>query len=242
MLTTDVSILSRMDESFGERVKRLRVKAGLSPQQFADKVGVSRPTIVMWENGQSFSAEAKNLVRAAEVLGVDPKYLQFGGVIGAASEPPELYAAQLATRPGVLREIPIIGFAIATPDQDGYFTDSEYPIGGNDGTVLWPTKDPNAYALRVKGDSMQPRIRPGELIIVEPNTLTHLMDDVLVVTRKGRKMVKQLLSRRGGPTGEITLGSINQAHQQITISMKDVKSIFFIAAIVPRSAAREGDT
>ena len=44
-------------------------------------------------------------------------------------------------------------------------------------------------------------------------------------------MVKQLLLQR---SGEVTLGSINQAHQQTTISVAEIESIQFVSAIVPR--------
>lgn len=160
--------------------------------------------------------------------------------IEAAFQKPHGWLDQInheVREPGALvsnvSDVPIVGFAIATPERDGYFTDGEYPVGHGEGFIPWPTRDPNAYALRVKGDSMQPRIRPGELIVIEPNVKAELMDDVLVRTRDGRRMVKQLLNRRAG---EITLGSINQAHQQQTISVEEIESIHFVTAIVPRGA------
>lgn len=130
--------------------------------------------------------------------------------------------------------VPIVGRAIATPDQDGYFTDGDFPVGHGDGFIPWPSRDPNAYALRVKGDSMQPRIRPGEYLIVEPNRGVAPGDDVVVQLKNGRKMVKQLLLMRAG---ELTLGSINQAHHQVTIALEDLEGApQFIAAIAPRTS------
>lgn len=135
-----------------------------------------------------------------------------------------------------MRRVPVIGFAIATPTEDGYFDDMGFPPGAGMDYFPWPTKDRGAYALRVRGDSMQPRIRPGQIIIVEPNTPVSALDDVVVRTKDGRKMVKQLLSRR---STEVTLGSINQAHPQRTISLEEVESIHFVAAIVSRNAITE---
>lgn len=137
------------------------------------------------------------------------------------------------------RDIPIVGHAIATPDQDGFFENMGFPPGAGDGYLPWQTNDPNAYALRVKGDSMQPRIRPGELIVVEPNSKVSPGDDVVVHCRNGRKMVKQLLIQR---LAEVILGSINQAHQQTTLSLEDVEAIHFITAIVPRNANVKHET
>lgn len=52
---------------------------------------------------------------------------------------------------------------------DGYFCELQYPVGHGDGRINWPTRDPNAYALRCKGESMKPRIRHGEFVVIEPN-------------------------------------------------------------------------
>lgn len=240
MLVDDVSTLSAVEtQSFGERLAFYREKAGLSRQQLADKLQISRAAIALLENGDSKSMAPDNLLRAAEILAVDPMVLQFGED-GARREYGKRAAGSgigvsepAANRARQTRDVPIIGFAIATPDLDGFFDDQSYPVGHGEGYIAWPTRDPNAYALRVKGDSMQPRIRPGELIIVEPNVQVNPGDDVVVRTRAGRKMVKQLLMKRAG---EITLGSINQEHRQTTISLEEVESIQFVAAIMPRGA------
>ncbi|MDE7075755.1 MAG: helix-turn-helix domain-containing protein, partial [Clostridia bacterium] len=38
---------------FGERIYNLRRKCGLSQEEFADKLGVSRQAVSKWETGQS---------------------------------------------------------------------------------------------------------------------------------------------------------------------------------------------
>lgn len=233
MLIADVSTLTLMREEFGDRLTRLREAAGLSRQQLADAVGVSRSAIALLENGQSKSMESENLLKAAEALGVHPNDLQFGDE-KRVSEP----TVRFARAPGAfVRNIPVIGFAIANPVEDGFFDDMGFPPGGGDAYLPWRTKDPNAYALRVRGDSMQPRIRPGQLVVIEPGAAVHNLDDVVVCLKNGRKMVKQLLNRRAG---EVTLGSINQAHQQTTVALEEVESIQFVAAIVSRNNAEEG--
>lgn len=216
-------------ESLGERVRRLRKALGLKQGEVVRNVpGMTPSALSQIESGKTKELRGQNLVDLARALQTTPEELA-GNVL---MEPRSQFARTSRSAKEV-RDVPIIGFAVATPDRDGYFTDGEYPVGHGEGFIPWPTKDPNAYALRVKGDSMQPRIRPGELIIIEPNIKAELMDDVLVRTRDGRKMVKQLLSRRAG---EVTFGSINQAHQQQTISVEQIESIHFVTAIVPRGA------
>ena len=40
-----------MPDNFGERLKKLRKKAGLTQEELAEKAGVSNITISQWENG-----------------------------------------------------------------------------------------------------------------------------------------------------------------------------------------------
>ena len=55
--------------SLGERIKALRRRAGLSQEQVAEQVGVSRQAVAKWEAGQS-APSTKNLRKLAQVLQV----------------------------------------------------------------------------------------------------------------------------------------------------------------------------
>ncbi|MFH1493765.1 MAG: S24 family peptidase [Pseudomonadota bacterium] len=116
---------------------------------------------------------------------------------------------------------------------NGFFTELEYPVGHGEGSITYPAKDENSYALRVRGDSMRPRIKNGEFIVVEPNHAPQPGDDVVVCLLDGRKMVKELLYMRDG---EITLGSINNGHGNISVASDQVDKMHYVAAIIPRGA------
>lgn len=231
--------LSVMD-TIHDRIRRRRVELGWSQAELGRRVGVSTQAVQQWEAEEPPRTAPRRATRkkVAEVMGVSLLWLDYGDDIPAyLFEEQAVKGLPIGVREpppqSGLRSVPIIGFAIATPDEDGYFTDGEYPVGHGDGYLPWPTRDPNAYALRVKGDSMQPRIRPGELLIVEPNVRVSPGDDVVVRTTSGRKMVKRLLFKR---PEEVTLGSINQAHFETTISLTEIESIQYVSAIVPRGA------
>jgi phage repressor protein C with HTH and peptisase S24 domain len=214
-----------MGETLGERVRRLREARGMSQEDLVKGMPeFSASALSQVESGRSKGMKPGNLVEIARRLDLTAEELVTGRVRknGRRGREPD--------------RVPVIGFAIATPEHDGYFDDMGLPAGGGDEFVAWPTTDPNAYALRVKGDSMQPRIRPGELVVVEPNARVAPGHDVLVRTKDGRRMVKQLLYQRGG---EVALGSINQAHKQTTITLEEIESMHFVAGIVPQSSFRE---
>lgn len=130
-----------------------------------------------------------------------------------------------------LIKVPIVGTVEGGPD--GYLEEFGHPVGHGDGTVDHPAKGRNTYALRVRGESMHPRIRSGEFIVVEPESPANPGDDVVVICQDGRKMVKQLLYQRDG---EVTLGSINNGFKPLTIPLADIEAIHYVAGILPRGA------
>ena len=63
--------------SLGERIIELRGLCGLSQNQLAKAMEVSRQAVSKWETGQSVP-DAMNLIRLAEILETDIEYLTTG--------------------------------------------------------------------------------------------------------------------------------------------------------------------
>jgi phage repressor protein C with HTH and peptisase S24 domain len=77
------------------------------------------------------------------------------------------------------RLVPIINKVAA-----GYpaeFNDLDYPVGIADDYVRCPDlHDPNAFAVRVVGDSMEPKFCEGDIVIFSPGAEVHNGDDCFV--------------------------------------------------------------
>lgn len=214
--------------TLGERIQQALDLAEISQAEISRRINVSPQAVNGWIKTGTIAKE--RLADVARETDCSLEWLIRG--TGQPRQAPRDRNEALLSRPApTLAAVPVIGYAIATPDQDGYYSDGDHPVGFGDSLIRWPSADPNAYALRVRGDSMQPRIRPGEIIVVEPNRSPEPGDDVLVKCRDGRKMVKQLLYRR---TGEVVLGSINQRHNQVTVSVEEIEALHFVAGIAPR--------
>ena len=65
-------------ESFGERLRRLRLDRGVSCAQLANRVGVTEGAIRQMESGQTKMASFVIGLRLARELGVDAWYLATG--------------------------------------------------------------------------------------------------------------------------------------------------------------------
>ncbi|WP_297196278.1 S24 family peptidase [uncultured Pluralibacter sp.] len=127
-------------------------------------------------------------------------------------------------------EVPIVGGAQL--GNGGHWSNLQYPVGHGDGFISWPTRDPNAYALRCTGDSMKPRIKDGEYVVIEPSYQYLPGDEVLVVTKDERVMVKTFLYERDG---EVMVMSVNEEHLPIRFSLAEIQNIHYVAGIAKPS-------
>ena len=82
--------------------------------------------------------------------------------------------------------------------------------------------DEHAYALEISGDSMEPAYRDGTIIMVSPTSPVRRGDRVVVKTRDGEVMAKEL-KRRTSKT--IELRSLNPDHKERTLAVDDVQWI-----------------
>ncbi|MFS1583393.1 MAG: S24 family peptidase [Candidatus Arsenophonus phytopathogenicus] len=90
------------------------------------------------------------------------------------------------------------------------------------------SSDPTAYAVRIMGDSLWPRIKSGEFIVLEPKTSIHSGDEVLVILKNGERMIQQVIYLKN----KYQFTGINGNNRPITISHSEIKSMHIIAAIV----------
>ena len=77
------------------------------------------------------------------------------------------------------RLVPIINKVAAGYPVD--FDDLQYPVGHADDYVRCPDlHDVNAFAVRVIGDSMEPKFREGDIVVFSPAAEVHNGDDCFI--------------------------------------------------------------
>lgn len=211
--------------TLGEKIRALRLAKGMTLQAVADVFGINRASVSDWESGKT-RPDQDRLPALARTLGTTIDDLlsndaRVAEQLGAYGVPP----------PG---RVPVVG--TAQLGDDGYWTELGHPAGVGNGYLDVPSNDRNAYAVRVVGDSMHPRIRSGEYVLCEPNHPYAPGDEVLVVTTDGRSMVKELLYERDG---QVVLHSVNDGHGRLTLPKQQIEKIHFVAAIVKSARWRE---
>ena len=122
------------------------------------------------------------------------------------------------TGKAAISHVPLIGFAEA--GAGGYFDDGGFPVGKGWEEIAFPSvTDEHAYALEISGDSMKPAYRDGDIIVVSPAAPVRRGDRVVVRTRNGEVMVKEL---RRKTSKSVELKSLNSEHRDRTLSMSDI--------------------
>jgi len=143
--------------SLALRLKQSRDKAQISQRELAKRSGLSQQLISKLENGLVESTT--EVFRLAEALRVDPRWLATGKDAGKETE-------NTAEGPFITAYVPLISWVAAGSWRD---VADPYPAGiGEDLVPVTCRTGPNAFALRVQGDSMEPVFPNGSVIIVDP--------------------------------------------------------------------------
>lgn len=234
-----------------QNLKFLMDKRGANPTSLAKATGVPQPTIHRILAGESKDPRTLTIKPLADFFGVMVEALRSAplerwdlehkhapldddlGYLDQLSDdfvlaPDGTVTSSHRHRPRRDR-IPVVG--TARLGDNGYYEEISSLPGAGDGLLEVPSNDPNAYGLRVKGQSMFPAIRDGWYVAIEPNGTPQEGEYVLAIAKDGRKMVKEFLFRR---SGSIELLSVNSA-ERITLDLADLQALHPVAAVVPPS-------
>jgi phage repressor protein C with HTH and peptisase S24 domain len=204
MLTHDQiwTALDRLAERAGLSASGLAKSAGLDPTTFNKSKRITPDGRERWPSTESV---AKALAATGATV--------------------DTFVQLIEDTARAAQAVPLLGFAEA--GTGGYFDDGGFPVGkGWDEVGLPSVNDEHAYALQISGDSMKPAYRDGDVIIVSPGAPVRRGDRVVVKTRDGEVMVKELRRRTAKV---IELQSLNPAHKDRVI---DARNVDWIARIV----------
>jgi phage repressor protein C with HTH and peptisase S24 domain len=174
----------------------LAKRAGLDPTTFNKSKRITPDGRARWPSTESV---AKSLAATGATLD------QFVALISESAHPPA-------------EAVPLIGFAEA--GVGGYFDDGGFPNGKGWDEIPFPAvDDEHIYALEISGESMHPAYRDGTVIIVSPAAPIRRGDRVVVKTKDGEVMAKELKRKT---TKSLELKSLNPEHPDRTLASEEV--------------------
>ena len=121
------------------------------------------------------------------------------------------------------RLVPVINEVAAGYPSD--FNDLDYPVGIADDYVRCPDlHDPNAFAVRVVGDSMEPKFCEGDIVIFSPATEVHNGDDCFIrLAIPHETAFKRAFFE---PNNQVRLQPRNEKYSPITIDGKRINGLY----------------
>lgn len=205
------------------KIRAARKAAKITQAALAAALGVTPAAISLWETGET-APKRDNLVAMARIFGVPVSAFldddqDVGSALAAAQGGATHAAAALgATASGATAKVRMIPVDLPAPME----MPANLPVRGtaacseNDGAFqledsvvdyirrpLVLANAPEAYALYLSGDSMEPRWNSGDLIMVHPKRPPKLGDHVILVIQKGpdsppQAYCKRLIRRHAG--------------------------------------------
>jgi phage repressor protein C with HTH and peptisase S24 domain len=174
---------------------RLAERSGLSPSGLAKRAGLDPTT---FNKSKRITPDGRERWPSTESV---------AKALAATNSSIDSFVQLIGDSARSTQSVPRLGFARAA--SGGHFDGNGFPNGkGWDDFALPSADDEHAYALEISGDQLKPAYRDGDVIVVSPGTPIRRGDRVVVKTRGGELLVKELI-RRTAKTLELqSLGAV----------------------------------
>lgn len=183
------------------RIKELRLSNAIKQVDFAKMLGVSQATVSGWES-EKYQPDRDTLIKIASYFDVSVDYL-----IGNSPVKKE-------KKKGV--QIPVLGEVRAG-----------YPMEAVENIIDYEEIDEETarrgefFALRIKGDSMEPRFVEGDVVIVRKQQTADSGDIVVALVNGDSATIKKLKRHQDG----ITLVPTNLAYEPMYYSNEEIMDL-----------------
>lgn len=183
------------------RIKELRLSKAIKQVDFAKMLGVSQATVSGWESDK-YQPDRDTLIKMASYFDVSVDYL-----IGNSPIKKE-------KKKGV--QVPVLGDVRAG-----------YPMEAVENIVDYEEIDEETarrgefFALRIKGDSMEPRFVEGDVVIVRKQETADSGDIVVALVNGDSATIKKLKRHQNG----ITLMPTNPTYEPMYYSNEEIMEL-----------------
>ena len=208
----------------GDVVKKLRTQRDWTLEQLAEQAKVNKGTLSALERGEgNFRRDTLERIARALDTTVEALYVALPSVRSGATAPETATESDEIDVSDYTRfDIPVIGEGEASPN--GLFWDGEgRPIAHAEEWMSRPgeIREKSAYAIVVRGDSMEPMLKRGYRLILSQVRPVQDGDIVYAQLKSGERLVKVAHRQNGG----FVLESYNQAYAPRFVTSAEIDAI-----------------
>lgn len=181
-----------------ELIKNRRKELNITLEEIGDYVGVSKTTVQRWESGNISNMRRDRIKKLSEILRLDADEL-----LGIDSQQQNKYG-----------KIPVLGqVAAGVP-----IIAQEDILWYEDVPAQW-VKNDRLFALKIKGDSMQPRMVEGDVVVVRQQSDVENGETAIIMI-DGEATCKKILKHKDG----IVLVANNPEYPPVLVSFPEIKN------------------
>ena len=197
--------------TMGDRIKALRLEHHMTLEELGKVIGVQKSAIRKYEAGQVENIKRSSIERLARVFDVSPGYLMFGEdkQESAASKHPSYH------------RIPVLGEVRAGVPISAVEDILDYEQITED-----MARTGEYFALRLKGDSMEPKMSEGDVVIVriQPTVENGEIAVVFVIDPDSPDDDPEATVKKFYRSGDsVTLVSFNPAYEPFVYDLREVE-------------------
>ena len=196
-------------ENFGAAVRRWRDEQGVSQEQLARRLEITRSYLSQIENGEPTSARLQARFRRTTETPAPAGPAHRGALDNAEIVP--------------TRFVPLVSWAQAGRSVEY----DELPTSWQK-KVPTTLHDPRAFAVTIAGDSMEPRFQAGDVAFLEPSRPLRQQDLVIARLRDGDVTFK--IYHRTGDT--VKFSSYNAAYLPFEVPAADIVWAFPVHSVL----------
>lgn len=201
--------IDRLATAHGLSASGLARRAGLDPTSFNPSKRAGAGGKLRWPTTESI---------AKILAATNTNFSDFVALVEHEDFAPTSPAELAKLNYGAPRSVPMIRFAEAA--EDGVFDDDGFPKGGDWEQIKIPAlQDPNAYAMEVKGNAMEPIYRNGDILILSPKEQIRKGDRVVLKTTGGDVMVMEVVKKSAT---KMDVKTLHPANKERSFATKDL--------------------
>lgn len=200
---------------FKERLRQGIIKAAIKQTDLARALGVSVQTVNYWLTGRNKPGRER-ISLISKILGCSPAWLEFGDEPRVIFEGTAKKESNVVSFTLSIKQVPLISWV--TAGQWAEISDNFHPGDGEDLIPCSSKCGPRSFALRVKGDSMEPDYPEGSVIVVDPEKEWRNGSDVVVRLNGEMEATFKKLALDGPRT---YLKPINERYPVLDVTGKD---------------------
>lgn len=185
--------------TIGERIKKKRIESGFSQVDFANKIDVSKQTLYKYENNIITNIPSDKIEAISKVLNLSPMYIM-------GWEDLEQPTPKSNGYPTV--RIPVLGDVAA-----GVPILAQQDIIGYEDIPADMAKTGEYFGLKIKGDSMEPKIHDNDIVIVKSMSNAE-NNDIVIAMINDEATCKRLHKY----SNSVVLTAINSDYKPIEVT------------------------